>query len=124
MTLNDYLQAKYGVDRPTTMLGCEARAFGVPYPLRNGWLQQHGHVVISPDTAAKLRSLLERNGSDSAQRGIKVLDKAWLELKSSSTQTARTSFCRRHGSGFACVRFRFTVASASAAEHRQPMAPC
>jgi len=81
MTLNDYLQAKYGVDKPTTMLGCEARAFGVPYPLRNGWLQQHGHVVITRDTAAKLRMLLERNGNESALRGLKVLDKAWLELK-------------------------------------------
>lgn len=81
MTLNDYLQAKYGACKPTTMLACEAKVFGVPYPLTGGWLQRHGSAVITPDVAKRLAGELKRSRNGLADRGIQVLRDAWLEIK-------------------------------------------
>lgn len=81
MRVVDYLHAKYGMPKPTTLLAMEARVFGIAYPLRGGWLAAHGETIVTPDMASKLRALLERNGSESAKAGIRVLDKAYLELK-------------------------------------------
>lgn len=36
-----YLQNKYGVDAPSTMLQVEAKMMGLKYPLVSGWLSRH-----------------------------------------------------------------------------------
>ena len=81
MNIRNYLEAKYGVRNATTILACEARVFGIQKPLRSGWLNEHGDTVITADTARRLRVALEKNGSPSAQRGLEILDIAWIELK-------------------------------------------
>lgn len=81
MRVIDYLQAKYGAGTPTTMLACEAKVFGIPYPLRNGWLKAHGCIEITPDVARRLAEALKRNGSESAMAGLNILRSAWIELK-------------------------------------------
>jgi hypothetical protein len=81
MKINEYLEAKYCMYKPTTMLACEARVFGIPYPLKNGWRHKYGNIEISKEVAIKLREVLEKSSKDSASDGIKVLDKAWLVLK-------------------------------------------
>jgi hypothetical protein len=87
MKVIDYLEAKYGVHRPTTMLYVEAQAFNIKYPLPKGWLWKHGDKEITAEMATKLRALLvkqlEKNHprSISAMAGIKVLDEAHIELK-------------------------------------------
>lgn len=77
----DYLQAKYGAGTPTTMLACEAKVFGIPYPLRGGWLRAHGQLEITPDVALRLADALKRNGGASAIAGLAVLRAAWIDLK-------------------------------------------
>lgn len=81
MLIKEYLNAKYGVTRATTLLACEARAFGIAYPPKNGWLQKFGDIEITSDMAQRLRSALEASGKQSAAAGVRVLDVAWIELK-------------------------------------------
>ena len=81
MRVKDYLQAKYGSGSTTTMLACEAKAFGIPYPLPTGWLRIYGELELTPDVAARLRTALQRSSKPTAVDGLRVLDKAWLELK-------------------------------------------
>lgn len=83
MRIRNYLEAKYGKKNPTTMLLCEARAFGIPYPLRAGWLATYGDIEITSDMAGRLRKGLGASGKQTANSGLDVLNKAWLELKSS-----------------------------------------
>jgi hypothetical protein len=40
-TYYTYLQTKYGVSTPTTMLKVEADMMGIRYPLRAGWRERH-----------------------------------------------------------------------------------
>lgn len=87
MRVIDYLKAKYGINRPTTLLYAEMQAFGIEYPLQKGWIYKHGEKEITPDIEKKLRVLLNKliskdtNRKDSAQRGIKILDDAYLTIK-------------------------------------------
>ena len=80
MRVCDYLNAKYG-SGATTMLYVEAKAFGIPYPLPSGWMKTYGQAEISIDASKRLRAALEKSDKPSAKDGIKVLDAAWLELK-------------------------------------------
>lgn len=42
MNIFQYLQKKYKTDKPTAISCIEANAFGIPYPLKSGWLDIHG----------------------------------------------------------------------------------
>jgi hypothetical protein len=87
MKLINYLSAKYGTHTPTTILYNEARVFGIPMPLENGWLKKYGELEITPDVEAKmkkyLQQMIDRNHprSESAKTGIKILNDAYLTLK-------------------------------------------
>jgi hypothetical protein len=79
MQIIDYLKAKYGVMKPTTILFAEAKSFGIPYPLKQGWLRKYGNVSITPDMSAMLYKNLNKMVADvhpnkaSALLGLKVL---------------------------------------------------
>jgi len=79
MKIIDYLKAKYGVMKPTTILLVEAKSFGIPYPLRAGWLRKYGGVSITPDMSGLLYERLSKMIRDdhpnkhSAALGLKVL---------------------------------------------------
>lgn len=79
MKIIDYLKAKYGVMKPTTILLVEAKSFGIPYPLRAGWLHKYGGVSITPDMSGLLYERLNKMIRDdhpnkqSAALGLKVL---------------------------------------------------
>jgi len=87
MRLKDYLSAKYGVHTPTTILYAEARVFGIEFPLESGWLKKYGELEITPDVEYKMKKYLSKMintnhpRSDSARVGIKILDDAYLVLK-------------------------------------------
>lgn len=55
MTVLEYLQLKYNVQHPTTLLKREAVIFGIEYPLVNNWIADHGNNVITPDMSLELR---------------------------------------------------------------------
>lgn len=80
MKVKDYLQAKYGMSTPTTMMAVEAKVFGIPYPLESGWLRRYGDAEVCGQTAKKLRCALTSNGSASALNGLRVLDGARIDL--------------------------------------------
>jgi 5-methylcytosine-specific restriction endonuclease McrA len=88
MRVIDYLKAKYGHQRPTTILYNEAKIFGIPYPLANGWLWKHGNIEINPNMAARLEKcllkMIQENHirSDSARLGLEVLKAAHIKLRS------------------------------------------
>ena len=80
MRVRDYLNAKYG-NGATTILACEAKALGIPYPTPSGWLKTYAEAEISVDAAQRLRTALLKSNKPSAQDGLRVLDAAWIELK-------------------------------------------
>lgn len=61
MRVIDYLEAKYGVGSATTILHCEARALGIPYPPPSGWLRNFGPTEITADAAERLRSAIQKS---------------------------------------------------------------
>ena len=79
MRIIDYLKAKYGVMKPTTILLAEAKSFGIPYPLKQGWLRKDGGVSITPDMSGLLYERLNKMvredhaSKHSAMLGLKVL---------------------------------------------------
>lgn len=89
MRVIDYLCAKYRTNNPTTMLYGEAKAFGVHYPLPRRWLKVHGETEITPAMAESLKAALQKQlrnkTSDGtrelATRGLEVLERAWLQIK-------------------------------------------
>jgi hypothetical protein len=87
MRLRDYLSAKYGTHTPTTILYSEARVFNINLPLEKGWLDKFGILEITPDIEKKMKYYLQKMidehhpRSDSAILGIKVLNDAYLVLK-------------------------------------------
>lgn len=81
MNFLDYLPAKYGAGFTTTMPACEARAFGIPYPLPTGRLRTYGGLAITPAMVIRLTAALKASSKASASDGLRVLRSAWLEIK-------------------------------------------
>lgn len=83
MRVVDYLRAKYGTANATTILHCEAKALGIPYPPPHGWARTYGEAEITADGAERLRAALKKNvkRKESAAKGLEVLRAAWLTLK-------------------------------------------
>jgi len=87
MNVIDYLKAKYGVNKPTTILLVEAKSFGIEYPLKQGWLWRHGNTEITPEMAnnleARLKGMIEKDhpSKQSAMLGLDVLRTACIHLK-------------------------------------------
>jgi 5-methylcytosine-specific restriction endonuclease McrA len=82
MKIKEYLNAKYG-GRASTLLHCEAKVFGIPYPPPSGWLDTYGNSEISSTQAKKLKSTLEKSNKESANQGLRVLQDAWIVLQNS-----------------------------------------
>jgi hypothetical protein len=82
MKIKEYLNAKYG-GRATTLLYCEAKVFGIPYPPPSGWLVTYGDSEISSTQATKLKLTLEKSNKESASQGLRVLKDAWIVLQNS-----------------------------------------
>lgn len=76
MKVLEYLQRKYGVERPTTLLSSEAKIFGIPMPLKAGWLDKYSHIEITEGMIYRLRISLEaksKNGQKMAPIGLQVI---------------------------------------------------
>ena len=71
MTLSEYLAAR-GKSKALTKI--EALAFGVPYPLVNGWPRRHGSTVITPAMLAQLRATAGECKSAAAMRALRGMD--------------------------------------------------
>ena len=95
MRVIDYLRAKYRVSRPTSLLYGEAMVFGIDYPLARGWLDAHAEIEITPRMADELRAVLRKQlnatptgpSADLANRALRAIDDAWLEIKSKPEPT-------------------------------------
>ena len=88
MKIKEYLNAKYGC-LATTMLYCEAKAFGIPYPLPSGWMKKYGDDEISSNQSNELQLSLQKSNKSSAAKGLKVLENAWLVLKNTPEVDSR-----------------------------------
>jgi len=53
-----YLQNKYGVDAPSTMLQVEAKMMGLKYPLVSGWRDKHKDWLTRDLTVGEAESFL------------------------------------------------------------------
>lgn len=88
MKIKEYLHAKYGT-AATTMLYCEAKAFGIPYPLPQGWMEKYGDDEISSNQSIQLQLALQKSNKPSATKGLEVLQNAWLVLKNTPEVESR-----------------------------------
>lgn len=86
MRVIDYLRAKYQTERPTTMLWCEQKVFGIAR-LDHGWLARYGQIELTSDMAAELRAALVKSTKPTAKDGIRVLDAAHIQLKTQPSAT-------------------------------------
>ena len=114
MLIRDYLSAKYGVRKATTMLYCEAKSFGIPYPLPSGWLEKYGGIEITTEVLRALRDALQKSSKPTAKDGLAVLERAHIELSrapsasdkefldSKAWKRLRFQALKRHGSRCQC----------------------
>lgn len=63
MNLLEYLQMKYGQTVPSVMTCSEAQAFGVKWPLSEGWLDRHGNQTLDPRMADALIARLRKKAA-------------------------------------------------------------
>ncbi|KAF3997511.1 hypothetical protein [Glaciimonas immobilis] len=73
MDIHTYLNRKYGITGAKGLLACEAKIFGIPYPLKPHWIGLHGDTEITPDMESRLRLALRRHGKGSAIKGLEAL---------------------------------------------------
>lgn len=73
MQVREYLQSKYKVDAPSTMMACEARIFGIPYPLQTGWMAAYGGIEITPQMISRLAASLSVKKAPMAADGLRVI---------------------------------------------------
>lgn len=71
MTLNEYLAAR-GKSKALTKI--EAEAFGVPYPLANGWPVKFGGIEITSEMVRILRAKINGAKESTAGKARAALD--------------------------------------------------
>lgn len=71
MKIREYLQRKYKVEVPTTITKVEAQVFGIPYPLREKWLQKYGWREIQTWQLLDIKRLLGKRLEKQEQRNKK-----------------------------------------------------
>jgi hypothetical protein len=93
-TYFSYLQNKYGVDTPTTMLKIEADMIGIKYPLVSGWRERHtvwlNRALTDPEMEFFLAGLIrkKRDTIQTLERSGKHPKKQYeLEQRLASLQT-------------------------------------
>lgn len=91
MKITEYLDAKYGFVS-NTMTGAEARIFGIPYPLRNGWRTTHGEREIDTTMRYRLVQSLSMSSNRYAPCGLEALgEKAATNAAPFSKQVKKLS---------------------------------
>lgn len=73
MKIREYLEKKYGRDTSLGLLACEAKVFGIHYPLQSGWLADFGDQEITRRQRDVLLAALRKSKSEHAPAGINVL---------------------------------------------------
>lgn len=106
MNVREYLQEKYSVAVPTTMTKIEAQAFGIPYPLRNKWLRNHGNKEVSNALLMILKGKLEKclakqerkenRGARLTAAATRLIDKANKKHKQQVSLVASDDFLRSY----------------------------
>jgi hypothetical protein len=73
ITINEYLAKRGPVKALTTI---EAQAFGIEYPLVQGWARRHGRQVITQAMIDQLRASIEAANKSTAAKARRALDGA------------------------------------------------
>lgn len=81
MNIAEYLRGKYQVQTPTSMTSIEAYHFGIPWPLKNGWLAEYGDRVITSAAYTSIKISLERRAKKKAKEKAKKGAKAAFVVK-------------------------------------------
>lgn len=90
MNIKDYLRVKYEQANPTTCLAVEAKILGIEYPLKTGWLLNHGDREISEFELGELEKFLIRSvescssKSEWSARGLKAIRRRRVIEKASN----------------------------------------
>lgn len=91
MNVTEYLCKKYSVETPKTMLACEARVFGIPYPLKAGWLGCCGSLQITGKLKDRLVGALRAKKGAMAAAGLAALGEVPVPGQASTKTGRRTS---------------------------------
>lgn len=60
MNILQYLQGKYKTDTPGAISKSEAVAFGIPFPLKTGWLVTHGTRMVDDFMLSRIKVKAQR----------------------------------------------------------------
>jgi hypothetical protein len=86
LTFKRYLALKYDQTVPSVCTAAEAKAFGFRYPLKPGWLDEHGHKPMNEDRAKRILASLESKSArtkaspENNERAIGVLRRFLKEI--------------------------------------------
>lgn len=73
ITISEYLAKRGPVKALTTI---EAQAFGIEYPLVQGWARRHGRQVITQTMIDQLRASIDAANKSTAAKARRALDGA------------------------------------------------
>jgi 5-methylcytosine-specific restriction endonuclease McrA len=72
VNLREYVKAKYGGNN-WCLLYCEAKALGIDFPLRSGWMEENQNLLIEGETRNRLIVALVNSKRPSSSAGLVVL---------------------------------------------------
>lgn len=72
MNVLQYLQTKYQRTKPHAITRAEAEAFGIPYPLKPGWLDIHGPRKVEDFMLKHIKKGLDVKAKKREKKGRKV----------------------------------------------------
>lgn len=87
ITVLQYLQRKYDCEVPNAILNKEAKVFGIPVPLRPGWLKKHGETIITEGMFHQLVNALGRKLSNGNKFAIEAMTFIHEQVKVPVQQT-------------------------------------
>lgn len=59
MNIIEYIKLKYSTNNPAIILKREAIVFGIPYPLKSGWIEEYGTKIVTNEMKLRLRSFFQ-----------------------------------------------------------------
>jgi 5-methylcytosine-specific restriction endonuclease McrA len=72
MNILQYLQTKYRMEQPNAITHAEAEAFGIPYPLKHGWLIIHGPREVDDFMLSRIKKKLNAKIKRGGKKGRKL----------------------------------------------------
>jgi hypothetical protein len=92
MNVLQYLQTKYKREQPHAITRFEAEAFGIPYPLKPGWLKTHGSREVTEFMLSRVKKGIDKIETRRARKGRKISEYQQQALNIISKKSGPVSY--------------------------------